>query len=70
MLCQTLELVDQRSCRRSCQTPLHLVVVADNAGAGMENNYRLRFLAYVVAQNLLRNSTLFCLMVGHMLEVI
>jgi len=50
--------------------PLHLVVVADNAGAGMENNYRLRFLAYVVAQNLLRNSTLFCLMVGHMLEVI
>jgi hypothetical protein len=36
----------------------------------MENNYRLRFLAYVVAQNLLRNSTLFCLMVGHMLEVI
>jgi hypothetical protein len=50
--------------------PPHLVVVADNTVAGVKNNGGLRFLAYVVAQNLFRSSTLFSLMVGHTHEVL
>jgi hypothetical protein len=50
--------------------PLHLVVVADNTVAGVNNNYGLRFLAYEVAQHLFWSSTLFSLMVGHMHEVL
>jgi hypothetical protein len=42
--------------------PPHLVVVADNTVAGVKNNGGLRFLAYVVAQNLFRSTTLFSLM--------
>jgi hypothetical protein len=70
VLSQTLEQVVQLSRQRSCQMPPHLVLVADNTVAGVKNNFGLRFLAYLVAQNLFRSTTLFSLMVGHTHEEI
>jgi hypothetical protein len=64
-LSQILEKVFQLSSEKSVHLPPHLVVVADNTVAGVKNTYGLRFLAYLVAQNLFRSTTLFSLMVGH-----
>lgn len=55
----------QLSSERRVALPPHLVIVADNTVAGVKNSYGLRFLAYLVGQNLFRSTTLFSLMVGH-----
>lgn len=65
VLSQMLEKVFQLANEKSSQLPTHLVVVADNTVAGVKNTFGLRFLAYLVAQNLFRSTTLFSLMVGH-----
>lgn len=65
VLSQILEQVVQLSRERRVALPPHLVVVADNTVAAVKNAYGLRFLAYLVGQNLFRSTTLFSLMVGH-----
>ena len=64
VLCQILEQVVQLCHQRGVPVPVHLVVVADNTVAAIKNQFGLRFLAFLVAQNLFQSATLFSLMVG------